>query len=313
MQQSGKTTMTSSHGCCCTKLVQQLLAAGADVDAEQEGRTPLHLAIQAGQDKVLQVLLAAGADVNAKMPDGCTVLHLATRLNMQGVVQQLVTAGADVEASYGQSNFTPLLAASFQGYTDVVRVLLAAGATTEAAGPGYISPLQAAVCKGSLEMMRLLLHSGADPRRERFGCTCLELAVLYGKAAVVQLLLDEWGQPAVTADVLVRAARSTSVSVGENGQEACAILAMELRKRYPAALQQLFGGMNAGDSGFASSAVAAVIRARELNVSKKGEQRPALCKRQQQVAKEQQTLQEVLVCMAVMAKNIAQQAPARSS
>ncbi len=48
-------------------VVEQLLAAGADINAKDDsGETALHCAARAGHSKIVRVLIAKGADVNAK-------------------------------------------------------------------------------------------------------------------------------------------------------------------------------------------------------------------------------------------------------
>jgi ankyrin repeat protein len=61
--------------------VQELLAAGVDVNAADHGTglTPLHAAAGAGQLVMLDLLLARGADVNAADAQGQTALFLAAK------------------------------------------------------------------------------------------------------------------------------------------------------------------------------------------------------------------------------------------
>jgi phosphoenolpyruvate carboxylase len=62
---------------------------------------------------------------------------------------------------------------------------------------------------------------------------------MHGRAAAVQLLLDEWGQPAVTADVLVQVAITAADLSKDEYMRTLAALAKELHKLYPAQLQRL--------------------------------------------------------------------------
>jgi ankyrin repeat protein len=55
-----------------------LIERGADVTAQNnDGETPLHLALQRGQVDVARMLIERGADVTAQNNDGETPLHLA--------------------------------------------------------------------------------------------------------------------------------------------------------------------------------------------------------------------------------------------
>ena len=60
------------------KLVEELIAKGADVNAKDKyGETPLHSALKKAQSEMVQLLIAKGADVNAKDKYGATPLFEA--------------------------------------------------------------------------------------------------------------------------------------------------------------------------------------------------------------------------------------------
>ncbi|MDG2404000.1 MAG: ankyrin repeat domain-containing protein, partial [Paracoccaceae bacterium] len=85
-----------------------LLAAGADVMArDEDGDTPLHIAVIEGNQEYMEVLLASGADVMAQNENGNTPLHLAAWRDRPENIQALLAAGADatVKNNYGE---TPL-------------------------------------------------------------------------------------------------------------------------------------------------------------------------------------------------------------
>jgi len=75
--------------------VKQHIAAGTDVNAKSDGRTPLHWAATQGHKEIVELLIAKGADVNAKYEDGGTPLHFVTT---KAVAKLLITKGADVNA-----------------------------------------------------------------------------------------------------------------------------------------------------------------------------------------------------------------------
>jgi uncharacterized protein YceK len=78
------------------ELVQQLLAAGADVNnTDSWGHTPLISACWAGHKDIVQVLLERGADVKATTPRGWTALRFATKLGHPEMVELLKAAGAE--------------------------------------------------------------------------------------------------------------------------------------------------------------------------------------------------------------------------
>ena len=72
------------------ELVEQLIAAGADVNATQAGGfVPLHNAAQHGNLAITRRLLAAGADRGRATSDGKTALEYARDGNHHAVVQLL--------------------------------------------------------------------------------------------------------------------------------------------------------------------------------------------------------------------------------
>ena len=92
--------------------VKQHLAAGADVNAKDEGWTPLHLAAQMGHKEIAELLIAKGADVNAKGSRGRTPLHLVDAHKKPiEIIELLVAEGADVNAMFRLHELDPIDAA----------------------------------------------------------------------------------------------------------------------------------------------------------------------------------------------------------
>ncbi|CRL24736.1 Ankyrin repeat-containing domain [Penicillium camemberti] len=109
----------------CIRSLAMLLQAGAEINAQVNGRTALQEAAGGGHIDVVQTLLAAKADVNASPAEynGRTALQAAAGGGHLDVVQTLLAAKADVNASVA------LEEAEAKGHTQVVQALLAAGAT----------------------------------------------------------------------------------------------------------------------------------------------------------------------------------------
>ena len=80
--------------------IEELVAAGANVNAPFGEETPLQLVARVGNTAAVWILLEAGAEVDARHPrDGNTALHLASLVGgAGGAVQLLLEAGADVGA-----------------------------------------------------------------------------------------------------------------------------------------------------------------------------------------------------------------------
>ena len=63
-------------------LIRRELSNGANVNEKnEEGYTPLHLAVKSGHKRIVELLIAKGSDVNAKDTRGGTSLDYSTELN----------------------------------------------------------------------------------------------------------------------------------------------------------------------------------------------------------------------------------------
>lgn len=107
--------------------LQQLIKAGADVNAPDEGgRAALHWAA-AAPPAVIQALLQAGADVLAGDQYQRTPLHFVSASGSAENISLLLQAGADVNARTA-NDWTPLHGVARFGTPEIVVLMLAAGA-----------------------------------------------------------------------------------------------------------------------------------------------------------------------------------------
>ena len=158
---------------------------------DRQGRPPLSHATEyanyGGDDKtaMLALLIARGADLNASdNQQGQTPLVLAVSRGgdrEMTVFNFLVDHGASLTA-YGIDGQTPIHAAAAQGNVDMVNRLLAKGVDVNLRGGTGDTPLHAAVGSGDAKVVRALLNSGAgvNLRNDR-GDTPFHVAMrLYG-------------------------------------------------------------------------------------------------------------------------------------
>lgn len=94
---------------------------------DQQGRTALMRAIEAGDTTEAKRLIEQGANVNARTQSGVSPLMNAAGTGNKELVELLIKQGADVNART-PGNYTVLMQAALVGQTEIVKILLDAGA-----------------------------------------------------------------------------------------------------------------------------------------------------------------------------------------
>lgn len=87
-----------------------IIASGADINSQnEEGVTPLILAIEKENIDLVNLLITAGADVEAKNDDGDTTLLMAIKKSLpKDFIHTLISAGANMDAVYDFYGITML-------------------------------------------------------------------------------------------------------------------------------------------------------------------------------------------------------------
>lgn len=175
------------------RLLRALIERGVDVNAMQDGMTPLLAATRDswhGRPEAVMTLLANGADPRIADADGNTPLHHAARSSDPGVAALLRDAAAAIDAP-NAAGLSPLGSACACGNWRLARFLLERGARPEPAG-GQPALLAAA---GSEEddpagVLLLLRHKAKANARDARGRSALHEAAAAGHAAICQTLLE---------------------------------------------------------------------------------------------------------------------------
>ncbi len=87
--------------------IKQHLAAGTDVNANHDGRTPLHGAALHSRTEIAELLIDNDADVDAKNEWGGTPLHNAALGGHKEIAELLIAEGANVNAK-NKNGDTPM-------------------------------------------------------------------------------------------------------------------------------------------------------------------------------------------------------------
>ncbi len=114
------------QGAACRVLLAY--EAQPDQPAQNElARTPLHLAVLAGQEDIVEEFLRRGADPNTADAEGHTALHLAASKGEPGLVRLLLQYGAQAWRN-NRLGLKPWQLAQIRGKDEVAAVLLQAQA-----------------------------------------------------------------------------------------------------------------------------------------------------------------------------------------
>lgn len=127
----GNTILMSAAGSGRLDLIEVLLSAGADIDAQNtKGFSPLIWAIRSKQTQAAMALIQAGADVNLTDTLGDSTLMNAIDIRDVETAKALIQAGADIHytdtSRYGSSD--ALLEALEHGQNELAELLISSGA-----------------------------------------------------------------------------------------------------------------------------------------------------------------------------------------
>lgn len=137
--------------------IRALLAEGVNLEeTDEEGITPLLLAIKQGRRDVVELLLNHGADIHHAGNDGVTPLFLAIRERRSDLVALLLDKGADVNERGAISGVTPLHVGAYAGDPEILRLLLRHGANKHARMTSGELPVDLVRPFGKTELIELL-------------------------------------------------------------------------------------------------------------------------------------------------------------
>ncbi|XP_014918358.2 2-5A-dependent ribonuclease [Acinonyx jubatus] len=197
------------------KLVQQLLEGGADVNFQEKewGWSPLHNAVQSGQEDMLHLLFRYGANPCLRKKNEATPFIIAGIGGKVKVLELLLSKGAEVN-EYDANGFTAFMEAAVNGKVEALRFLYKSGAKVNLSRrtkedqkrlrKGGATALMDAAENGHVDALKVLLDEmGADVKaRDNMGRNALIYALRNSddrKVEVLTRLLLDHG-----ADVNVR-------------------------------------------------------------------------------------------------------------
>lgn len=206
-------------------LLQQLLAAGANVDSRigtNYGDTPLQTAARSSDVAMTRLLLYHKANVNAPAGKyhGRTAIQAAAESGNLEIMNLLLDAKADINADAGwQMGRTAVQAAIERCHKAAVTILLESGAHINAkpAFSGGMTALQAAAITGDMEIFQMVLHHGAQinaPAGPENGITALQAVIKHKNLAALESVLQ------AGADLNGRPSKASKFSASCDGHTA---------------------------------------------------------------------------------------------
>jgi CDK inhibitor PHO81 len=160
--QDGMTPMTMAVISGKASCVLQLLEFSASVNSLNESYIPLNLACQYSHTEIVLLLLPHRPKI-ASNSEGLFPLHLAARAGNKEILIALMEydpSGIDVQDRF--SLWSPLFFASSEGHDDCVEELLRAGASTDTIDDTGHSAIYWSAWAGHLGCMNLLFEAGAS-------------------------------------------------------------------------------------------------------------------------------------------------------
>jgi len=175
--------------------MKKLIAQGADVnalyidEANADEGTALLLAVKNEDLEAVAYLIDIGADITATDANGLSALHLAVVADQKDIVAVLLIEGADVRKTDSSGRTALHWASLATDDRELALLLLKHGAGVNALNLVGESPLHEAVTFGNVDAVRVLLERGADRNlKAEDGTTALARARAEGHDAIVELL-----------------------------------------------------------------------------------------------------------------------------
>jgi ankyrin repeat protein len=170
------------------EIAELLIKEGANINAKEDnGKTPLTIAVRYNKMEIVQLLVAKGADINL---GPWTALHSATVGKRRDIAACLIEKGADVNASDKRGN-TPLYYSLRSMDWDMTKLLVSHGADISADIPEGLALLHYYSTHDSPDITKLLLAKGAkvDERDDVYEFTALHYAARFGNRGVAEALI----------------------------------------------------------------------------------------------------------------------------
>ncbi len=161
-------------------IVHRLLDHGIDIDsADENGLTPLHLAIKQGQNKLAEELIRQGADIKKTSHAGWNALHFSALVNAVDVTGIVLNKDPDLlNQPSSEPILSPLQICAEYGAQDVCQYLLRHNADINFNSPDGLPAIFIASKNGFSDIVTLLVNAGASKEFKKSDGSILTLDML---------------------------------------------------------------------------------------------------------------------------------------
>ena len=204
------------------------------IPSDDNGNSPLHIAVTSNNLNTVKDLIAKGSDVNARNNYGVKPLHLAALEANLDIVSYLIANGAIIDSHdlNGRNALYEACRSSKNNSIAVVKKLIEAGARTDFLDNDKNTLLHHALIGKKFEIAALLINLFPDINQlNSYNESCLHMAVSYGPKSLLAKLIEAGAnvnlKDSVGQTALHKAVMTNSVEVVEflleNGADVNAI------------------------------------------------------------------------------------------
>lgn len=144
-----------------------------DIDTKNEdGKTPLMIALEEKQEEIADLLIEKGADVNCEDDDGSALIYAVT-YNSKEMVEKLLEKDAEINYSKADGA-TALHFACDDGQLEIAKLLVKRGANIDAQNKYGKTPQMIAIDNNHNEIADLLREKGAGVNAKEEGSEVAE-------------------------------------------------------------------------------------------------------------------------------------------
>lgn len=181
------------------EIVSLLLSAGCDPNTNSHHVPVIFAAVTSGKNDIVKLLLDYGARADATSGSGNTLLIEAATYGTVEILELLISRGADINAPTDSAGWNPLMAAITCNRPDLARFLILKGARIDRVPSGSPLFLNEAVERKMDEVARLLIAKGAPVnQRDGDGKAPLHYAADTGNQRIARLLISKGADLNVT-------------------------------------------------------------------------------------------------------------------